>query len=120
MHLIGKQAKVWAELPDKSTRKLLLIDDWNFNWQDTYQYRKPVLLPAGTVVKAKFLWDNSEDNPRNPFSPPQRILEGEQSTNEMGGLILGGLPKNKDLEWLHWASVIGHYLEVEGRKVKKP
>ncbi len=35
MHMIGKEVRVWAELPDKSTRKLFLIDDWDYRWQDT-------------------------------------------------------------------------------------
>ncbi len=119
MHLIGRDVKVWAELPDKTTRQLLWIANWDFNWQDTYAFVKPFVLPAGTVVKAEFLWDNSADNPRNPFNPPQRIVNGEQSTDEMGGLILGGLPVDPKLEWLHWLSVGGHYLEIEMKKPKK-
>lgn len=119
MHLIGKEAKVWAELPDQTTRKLLWIPNWDFNWQDTYAYVEPFVLPAGTIVKAEFLWDNSADNPRNPFSPPQRILNGEQSTDEMGGIIIGGLPVDQNKEWLHWLSVGGHWLEIEMKKPKK-
>lgn len=121
MHLIGKQAKVWAELPDGTTRKMLWIDNWDFNWQDTYGYKQPFVLPKGTLVKAEFLWDNSADNPRNPFTPPQRIVEGEQSTNEMGGLIIGGLPVKPEEEWIHWLAVGGHYLGMtdKGKRFKE-
>jgi hypothetical protein len=34
----------------------------------------------------------------------------------MGGIILGGVPVKPQEEWLHWLGVIGHYLQVAGRK----
>ena len=112
MHMIGKEIRVKAELPDKTTKELLYIKDWDFNWQDTYQYAKPVRLPKGTVVKAEFVWDNSANHPRNPFRPPRRITHGEGSTDEMGGVILGGMPVSPWDELGFWAAVIGHYCEV--------
>jgi len=45
MHLLGREMKVWAKLPDESTRPLVHIDDWDFNWQGFYFYRSPVPLP---------------------------------------------------------------------------
>jgi hypothetical protein len=39
--------KVWAELPDGTARRLLRIEDWDFNWQDTYAYAEPFVLPKG-------------------------------------------------------------------------
>lgn len=113
MHMIGKDVKVWAELPSGKKKELLHIPDWDFNWQDTYQYQKPFVLPKGTVVKAEFVWDNSADNPRNPFHPPKLIQWGEGSTDEMSGLIIGGITVSPWDELGMWASVIGHYLEVE-------
>ncbi|MCX7665541.1 MAG: hypothetical protein N2112_08350 [Gemmataceae bacterium] len=115
MHMIGKEVKVWAELPDGKTKHLLHIPDWDFNWQDTYQYKKHFVLPKGTVVKAEFLWDNTADNPRNPFNPPRLIQWGEGSTDEMSGLIIGGVTVNPWDEIGMWASVIGHYFEIEGK-----
>jgi hypothetical protein len=29
MHLLGREMKVWAKLPDDSTRPLVHIDDWD-------------------------------------------------------------------------------------------
>ncbi len=115
MHMIGKVVKVWAELPDGKTKDLLLISDWDFNWQDTYFYKKPFVLPKGTVVKAEFIWDNTADNPRNPNNPPKRIKWGEGSEDEMSGLIIGGITVNPWDELGMWLSVIGHYLEIEGK-----
>jgi hypothetical protein len=113
MHMIGKKVRVWAELPDKTTRRLLLIDDWDYRWQDTYLYAQPFILPRGTIIKAEFTWDNSADHPRNPHSPPQRIRWGEGSTDEMSGLIIGGMPVKPSDEGAHWLAVLGHYLEIE-------
>ena len=116
LHLIGKSVRVWADLPDQSTRQLLRIDDWDFNWQDTYVYAKPFVLPKGTVIRAEFTWDNSDANPRNPARPPVRVLNGEQSADEMGGVILGGRPARAADETAAWVAVIAHYLEVEWKK----
>lgn len=115
LHTIGKTVRVTAELPNGERRKLLSIQDWDFNWQDTYLYQKPFWLPKGTIVRAEWSWDNSAKNPRNPFSPPKRMRFGEGTNDEMSGVIIGGTVKN-DLEALsHWAAVIGHYLEIKAR-----
>src|SRR6185503_15552439 len=34
MHMLGREIKVKARLPDGVETPLLLIDDWDFNWQD--------------------------------------------------------------------------------------
>ncbi len=119
MHMIGRRVHSWAALPDGAKKELLLIDDWDFNWQDSYAYREPFILPKGTVVHTEWTWDNTAKNPRNPNDPPKRIGWGEASTDEMTGLIIGGKTVNPGLEegamWLH---VLGHYLDTE-RKAKK-
>ncbi len=81
--------KATATLPDGSTRPLLWIRDWDFNWQDTYVYKKPFTLPKGTRLDATISYDNSADNPRNPITPPRRALWGEQSFDEMGTVGFG-------------------------------
>ncbi len=113
MHMIGKEVKVWAELPDGKIKELLLIPDWDFNWQDTYRYKSPFVLPKGTVVKAEWSWDNTAENPRNPNNPPKRVTWGEISTDEMTGLIIGGVTVDPKDEGPAWLSVLGHYLYVE-------
>lgn len=112
MHCIGKTVHARATLPDGTERELLKISDWDFNWQDIYLYKQRFKPPKGTVVRVDWSWDNSEANPHNPFSPPQRIRHGEGSTDEMSGLILGGTANNWVDEIIHWASVAGHYLQV--------
>ncbi len=93
-HYLGKQFEVWAELPDGSREWLIKIDDWDFNWQDVYRYAHPVRLPAGSTVHLNLVYDNSSDNVRNPFVPPQRVREGPRSVDEMGTLTLQVVPRN--------------------------
>lgn len=83
MHLLGKTFSMTATLPGGSTRPLIDIEDWDFNWQDTYTYQKPLILPKGTTVTLNATYDNSASNPRNPSSPPKTVGWGEQTTDEM-------------------------------------
>ena len=85
-HYLAKQMRVTATLPDGSTRPLIWIHDWDFNWQDSYVYKDPFVLPKGTRLDATITYDNSADNPRNPVNPPRRALWGEQSVDEMGSI----------------------------------
>jgi tetratricopeptide (TPR) repeat protein len=85
-HYLGKRLEGLAELPDGSTRQLLTIPDWDFNWQGDYRYANPVHLPAGTQLRMRFVYDNSAANPRNPNQPPREVLYGPQSSDEMGEL----------------------------------
>ena len=84
MHLIGRKVRLTATLPDGSTRPLISIDHWDFNWQGYYQPAQRVHLPAGTRIDCRWTFDNSADNPANPSNPPRRVRFGEQTTNEMG------------------------------------
>ncbi len=43
-----------------------------------------------------FTYDNSSSNPRNPNHPPQRVLWGPSSTDEMAGLHLAVAPVSDD------------------------
>jgi Flp pilus assembly protein TadD len=93
-HYLGKRLEGYATLPDGTRKWLVRISDWDFNWQDQYRYEEPVFLPKGTKVTMDFSHDNSADNPLNPFDPPQRVVFGPQSTDEMSELILEVTPKN--------------------------
>jgi mono/diheme cytochrome c family protein len=94
-HLICESMKAVATLPDGGKKDLLWIPKWDFNWQDSYTYKSPVRLPKGTVIDVELTYNNSADNPANPFNPPQRIRWGEQTTNEMGSIIFGCVAVNE-------------------------
>jgi len=87
-HYLAREMKATATLPDGTTQPLLWIQNWDFNWQDRYTYKTPVTLPKGTRIDATIVYDNSADNDRNPSVPPTRVQWGEQSTDEMGSVIL--------------------------------
>jgi mono/diheme cytochrome c family protein len=98
MHLIGKEFRAVAFLPDGTKKSLLRIDDWDFNWQGYYEYRKPVFLPKGTRVVMECRYDNSAENPSNPHQPPRRVRYGEQTDNEMAILLLHAMPRKAPAE----------------------
>jgi len=83
MHLLGRSMKLTATLPDGHQIPLVSVSDWDFNWQSTYFYKKPIALPKGTRMTMTATYDNSSRNPRNPNSPPKLVTWGEQTTDEM-------------------------------------
>ncbi len=87
-HMLCTSMRMFAELPDGKKEPLLLIRDWDFNWQNRYTYQSLVRLPKGAKLKAELLYDNSKDNPDNPHNPPKRVRWGRESTDEMGSITL--------------------------------
>jgi peroxiredoxin/mono/diheme cytochrome c family protein len=83
MHLIGRTVSMVAVFKDGTTKDLVVIKDWDFNWQETYQFKEPIKLPRGTRVKLEARYDNSANNPNNPSNPPRPVRWGEQTTDEM-------------------------------------
>jgi hypothetical protein len=83
MHLIGRQIKVTMTPPDRPPQTLVNITDWDYNWQETYFFKEPIRVKAGTRFDVEGVYDNTPKNPNNPFDPPQAIRFGEQTTNEM-------------------------------------
>lgn len=94
-HYLAKDVKGLATLPDGTTKWLIWIKDWNFNWQDEYRYATPVFLPKGTAVTMRYLYDNSAANLRNPHQPPKRVRYGPRSSDEMGDLWLQVVPRKR-------------------------
>jgi hypothetical protein len=96
-HLLCKEMKIDARLPDGRIEPLIWIKDWAFNWQGEYRYAQPVKLPKGTRIEMRYVYDNSAANPRNPSSPPKRVTYGEQTTDEMAiAFFLVALPRVED------------------------
>ena len=82
-HYRARTVSAWAVLPDGSRRSLIHISDWDFNWQNQYRLAQPITLPAGTTLAMEYRFDNSEQNPRNPSRPPERVGWGWRSSDEM-------------------------------------
>ena len=92
-HYICTKMDVWATLPNGQVTPLIRINDWDFDWQGQYRYKKPMQFPAGTRIDMVYTYDNSADNPRNPSSPPLRVRRGEQTTDEMGITFIQVMPE---------------------------
>ncbi len=95
-HLLCREMRGWAILPDGRKQWLLNIRDWDFNWQDQFQYAHPIRLPADSRLEMEFVYDNSAANPRNPNSPPRRVRLGPGTNDEMAGLHVQSIPVHMD------------------------
>lgn len=100
MHLLGKSFKVFCILPDRDTLPVVNIPDWDFNWQEFYLFDKPLVVPKGSIIHAKAVFDNTSSNLSNPYNPPREIYfeRGDMDeTEEMMRLVFLFLPyKNGD------------------------
>lgn len=86
-HLLAREVELTVLAPGQAPQSLLLIRHWRFNWQDEYRYREPVLLPAGTRIESRIVFDNPSDH---------RIRHGPNSTDEMAELWLQLDPVDAD------------------------
>ena len=91
-HYVCRRMDAWAVLPGGERRWLIRIGEWNFDWQEQYRYSAPLRLPAGSRLEMEFTYDNSAANPRNSHQPPQRVVWGPGSGDEMAGLHLQVVP----------------------------
>ncbi|GAB4421244.1 MAG: hypothetical protein OHK0039_35800 [Bacteroidia bacterium] len=95
MHLLGKSFLAYAVAPKGDTIPLIRIPAWDFRWQYFYTFEHMLHLPAGTRIEVEAVFDNTRDNPNNPFDPPQTVAERNGSmrtTDEMLQFIMTYLP----------------------------
>ena len=92
MHYIGTKARMVVTYPDGRKQSIVGVEDWDLRWQSICALRTPLHIPAGSKIDAWFVWDNSADNPDNPYNPPRRIEWGWKSEDEMAEMWLGVIP----------------------------
>jgi hypothetical protein len=118
-HYLAREMKVEAHLPDGTVTPLIWISDWDFNWQGQYFYASPISLPKGTRVSMRYVYDNSESNPRNPSKPPMLVRWGEETNDEMAIAFLEVvLPSPQDVPAFRLAGllqIIEPFLDAGGR-----
>lgn len=99
MHLIGRSFLAYALLPAGDTVPLIRIREWDFRWQYFYTFKKMMHLPKGTIIHAEGIYDNTPDNPNNPFDPPRMVIEplngNMKTTDEMFQFIISYLTYRK-------------------------
>jgi hypothetical protein len=108
-----------ATLPNRSTRGLLWIDDWNPAWLDVYFFKSPVRLPKGTRIDVEIVYDNSKENRRNPKSPPARVRWGRGSLDELGSMTLLVVPPTPDAASQLRAAQAQHFREQLAKRLRK-
>ena len=85
------------KFPDGHEQDLIKIDDWDFNWQYSYFFEKPLDLPKGSVLNVVSHYNNSDSNPHNPNKPPKLVKWGEATTDEMCVGFIAVTKKGQDL-----------------------
>jgi mono/diheme cytochrome c family protein/peroxiredoxin len=83
MHMFGKSIKVTMTPPEGKEQVIVNVPDWDYSWQESYFFQKPIAVKKGTRFMVEATFDNSVKNTNNPFNPPRDIKRGEQTTDEM-------------------------------------
>lgn len=88
MHLLGKSIGLIAVTPANDTIDILSIPNWDFNWQEYYYFKTPVIIPQGSILITTSVFDNTSNNAANPNMPPKTVnFYGMDTQNEMMGYI---------------------------------
>ncbi len=91
MHYRGKTFELTADVfnddvatgaAGTSRRTLLLVPNYDFNWQPIYQFRDPIPLDSIKSMEFVATFDNSEKNRANP-DPTRQVIWGDQTWEEM-------------------------------------
>lgn len=82
LHYRGKDFAYTITWPDETSKDLLKVSNYDFNWQTFYEFEEPVPAPKGTRIDCVAHWDNSADNPANP-DPTKNVRFGPESYDEM-------------------------------------
>lgn len=92
MHFLGKTFRAFAIAPGGELVPLVKINDWDYKWQMTYQFKTLLHLPKGSTIIAEATYDNTSQNPENPSQPAREVTYGWNSTSEMMNLVLYYIP----------------------------
>jgi mono/diheme cytochrome c family protein len=81
-HLRGKKWEYRMILPDGSSKTILSVPKYDFNWQTYYMFREPLNVPKGATIISTAWYDNSAGNKSNP-DPKSDVKWGDQTWEEM-------------------------------------
>ena len=89
-HYRGRYFEMQAIYPDGTTKHVLRVPNYRFDWQVGYELAEPLDLPKGTRLVTVGRYDNSAANKFNP-DPTARVRFGLQSNDEMHVAFMGVL-----------------------------
>jgi hypothetical protein len=78
MHIRGKAFRYELTRPNGKREILLDVPRYDFNWQNWFELKKPLLIPAGSEMLCTAHFDNSENNIFNP-DPAKPVYWGDQT-----------------------------------------
>jgi hypothetical protein len=81
-HVRGKRWNYSLELPDGSSKTILSVPRYDFNWQTYYMFQEPLQIPKGARIRSTAWYDNSAANRSNP-DPTIDVKWGDQTWEEM-------------------------------------
>jgi len=81
-HLRGKRWEIAEVDPDGTTKTILAVPKYDFNWQTDYVFSQPLHLAKGTKLRTSAWYDNSAANKANP-DPSKDVTWGDQTWEEM-------------------------------------
>ena len=114
MHKLGRDMTLTITFPDGRDQDLIRINDWDFNWQNSYFFEKPIDLPKGSVLKVRAHYDNVTD---------KEVGWGEATTDEMCIGFIAVVQKGLDLTQPGQTDEFGDYLrskrQERDEKLKK-
>lgn len=87
MHRLGQSIRAFAITPDGDAVNLINVPAWDYNWQLSYFFKQPLVLPKGSTIIAEAHYDNTDQNPLNPNQPAKTVGYGWNSTDEMMNLV---------------------------------
>jgi hypothetical protein len=82
MHVRGKDFEYKLVYPDGTSKVVLRVPKYDFNWQLTYFVKEPIPAPKGSRLECVAHHDNSTNNKYNP-DPKITVHWGDQTWEEM-------------------------------------
>jgi len=103
MHLRGKSMSMEAILPNGQVQMIANVDKFDFNWMTNYIFAadEAPVLPKGTVIHIKSIYDNTAAHKGNP-DPDQWVGWGDRTVDEMGHAWVN-VTYLSDEEYKQWA-----------------
>jgi len=97
MHLRGKDFEYRLIYPDGTSKIILSVPRYSFNWQTRYEFREPIAAPKGSRIECVAHFDNSTKNKWNP-DPTKTVRWGPQTWDEMMIGFVGLTRDNQNLQ----------------------
>jgi hypothetical protein len=90
-HVRGKRWNYVLTLPDGTSKPILSVPKYDFNWQTYYMFAEPLQVPKGARIVSTAWYDNSAANRSNP-DPSVEVRWGDQTWEEMQytGILYSG------------------------------